>query len=57
MLSSDVPVAYPNPMEAIYAAVNRVVGAKHQITVDEALKLTGIVDPKVKFILLDAALR
>ncbi|QQK75759.1 amidohydrolase family protein [Salicibibacter cibarius] len=44
VLSSDAPVAPPNPLQAIYAAVTRstlqgnVVGADHRISLTEALK-------------------
>ncbi len=44
VLSSDAPVAYPQPMEAVYACVTRktihgnLVGAKQRISLDESLK-------------------
>ncbi|MEC5425828.1 amidohydrolase [Virgibacillus sp. C22-A2] len=44
VLSSDAPVAPPNPILAIYAAVTRstlqgnIVGEEHKITLDEALR-------------------
>lgn len=44
IISSDCPVAVPNPMNGIYAAVTRrtvngtVIGLQHQITVEEALE-------------------
>lgn len=44
VLSSDTPVAVPNAFEAIYAAVTRntaqgnVIGSKHRMTLDEAMK-------------------
>ena len=44
VLSSDAPVAYPNPLEAVYACVTRktiqgnVVGSEQKISLEESLK-------------------